>query len=83
MSTPQPTRDATWPEVAPKPDLPAIERDLLHRWRELDVFARSVDQRADAPVWTFYEGHPPRTVGRAPTTWRPGSSRTSSRATAP
>jgi isoleucyl-tRNA synthetase len=63
MSTPQTTRDGTWPEVAPKPDLPAIERDLLQRWHELDVFARSVEQRADGPVWTFYEG-PPTANGR-------------------
>jgi isoleucyl-tRNA synthetase len=63
MSTPQPTHDGTWPVVAPKPDLPAIERDLLHRWHELDVFARSVEQRADGPVWTFYEG-PPTANGR-------------------
>jgi isoleucyl-tRNA synthetase len=64
MSTPEPTtRTATWPEVAPKPDLPAVERDLLARWHELDVFARSVEQRADGPVWTFYEG-PPTANGR-------------------
>jgi isoleucyl-tRNA synthetase len=63
MSTPQPSRAGTWPEVAPKPDLPAIERDLLQRWHELDVFARSVEQRADGPVWTFYEG-PPTANGR-------------------
>jgi isoleucyl-tRNA synthetase len=54
---------AGWPQVPARPDLPGIERDLLARWRELDIFARSVEQRADGPVWTFYEG-PPTANGR-------------------
>ena len=36
---------------------------MLARWREEDVFARSLEARADAPVWSFYEG-PPTANGR-------------------
>ncbi len=52
-----------WPEVPPRPDLPALEQEVLARWRRDDVFARSVAARADGPVWTFYEG-PPTANGR-------------------
>ncbi len=52
-----------WPEVEQRPDLARIEEDVLARWRNDDVFAASVDQRADGPVWTFYEG-PPTANGR-------------------
>jgi isoleucyl-tRNA synthetase len=39
-------------------DLPALEREVLNRWRERDVFARSLAATADGPLWTFYEGPP-------------------------
>jgi isoleucyl-tRNA synthetase len=39
-------------------DLPALERDVLARWRERDVFARSLAQSAAGPLWTVYEGPP-------------------------
>jgi isoleucyl-tRNA synthetase len=45
-------------EVDPKQDLPAMELAVLERWRERDVFARSLSLRADAPPWVFYEGPP-------------------------
>jgi isoleucyl-tRNA synthetase len=71
MSDPTPTDGGTapattsssWPQVPARPDLPAIERELLAHWDEHDVFARSVAERADGPVWTFYEG-PPTANGR-------------------
>jgi isoleucyl-tRNA synthetase len=64
MTAPSPdSRRASWPSVPPQPDLPGMERDLLERWAERDVFAASVRQRADGPVWTFYEG-PPTANGR-------------------
>ncbi|WP_052667685.1 isoleucine--tRNA ligase [Nitriliruptor alkaliphilus] len=64
MTAPSPdTARSSWPAVPAKPDLPALERELLDRWAELDVFATSVRQRADGPVWTFYEG-PPTANGR-------------------
>ncbi|MTV26149.1 isoleucine--tRNA ligase [Nitriliruptoraceae bacterium ZYF776] len=47
-----------WPAVPARPDLPGMERELLDRWSQLDVFARSMEQRADGPVWTFFEGPP-------------------------
>ena len=31
---------------------------MLERWRETDVFPRSLENRDGAPVWSFYEGPP-------------------------
>jgi isoleucyl-tRNA synthetase len=45
-------------EVDPKQDLPALEREVLERWRERDVFAQSLRRREGAPRWVFYEGPP-------------------------
>ena len=39
-------------------DLPALEHEVLERWRQRDVFARSLAATADGPLWTFYEGPP-------------------------
>jgi isoleucyl-tRNA synthetase len=39
-------------------DLPALEREVLARWRDRDVFHRSLRQTSDGPEWTFYEGPP-------------------------
>ncbi|MDQ1696297.1 MAG: isoleucyl-tRNA synthetase, partial [Frankiaceae bacterium] len=39
-------------------DLPALEHEVLARWQERDVFARSLTATADGPLWTFYEGPP-------------------------
>ena len=39
-------------------DLPALEHEVLARWQERDVFARSLAATADGPLWTFYEGPP-------------------------
>ncbi len=49
--------------VDPKQDFPALEERALDRWREQDLFARSLAERADAPIWSFYEG-PPTANGR-------------------
>jgi isoleucyl-tRNA synthetase len=49
--------------VDPKQSFPELEERMLARWREEDVFARSLEARADAPVWSFYEG-PPTANGR-------------------
>jgi isoleucyl-tRNA synthetase len=38
--------------------LPAIEHQVLARWRDSRLFQRSVDQTASGPLWTFYEGPP-------------------------
>jgi isoleucyl-tRNA synthetase len=45
-------------KVDPQQDLPALERDVLERWRERDVFAESLRQREGAKRWVFYEGPP-------------------------
>ncbi len=47
-----------FPALARQPDLPAIEREMLKRWREEKVSERSLTRNADGPVWTFYEGPP-------------------------
>jgi len=44
--------------VDPKVSFPELERGILAFWREADVFRRSLELRADAPRWIFYEGPP-------------------------
>ncbi|WP_326638350.1 isoleucine--tRNA ligase [Streptosporangium sp. NBC_01755] len=39
-------------------DLPALEHEVLGRWRDGKIFERSVEQNADGPTWVFYEGPP-------------------------
>ncbi len=59
--------------VDPKQSFPELEERILERWRERDVFRRSLTQREGSPVWSFYEG-PPTANGR------PGSHHVLSRA---
>jgi isoleucyl-tRNA synthetase len=49
--------------VDPKQSFPELEERVLERWREGDVFPRSLENRAGAEVWSFYEG-PPTANGR-------------------
>ncbi len=49
--------------VDPKQSFPELEERILERWRDRDVFHRSVAQREGAEVWSFYEG-PPTANGR-------------------
>ncbi|MDQ3432602.1 MAG: isoleucine--tRNA ligase, partial [Actinomycetota bacterium] len=49
--------------VEQHPDFPALEQGVLARWKERDVFARSLAERADGPLFRFYEG-PPTANGR-------------------
>ncbi len=49
--------------VDPKQSFPALEERILERWRERDVFRRSLENRESAPLWGFYEG-PPTANGR-------------------
>jgi len=44
--------------VDPKQSFPRLEEAVLERWRERDVFARQISERAEAPLWSFYEGPP-------------------------
>jgi isoleucyl-tRNA synthetase len=39
-------------------ELPALELEVLERWRERDVFAESLRRREGARQWVFYEGPP-------------------------
>jgi isoleucyl-tRNA synthetase len=45
-------------EVDPRQELPALELEVLERWRERDVFAESLRLRDDSERWIFYEGPP-------------------------
>ena len=49
--------------VDPKQSFPELELEVLERWRESDVFARSLANREGAETWSFYEG-PPTANGR-------------------
>ncbi len=42
----------------PQQDFPALELEILERWRERDVFAESLRRREGAQRWVFYEGPP-------------------------
>jgi isoleucyl-tRNA synthetase len=39
-------------------DLVALDHDVIEWWDKFRIFARSLDQTADGPGWTFYEGPP-------------------------
>ncbi|MGH8930053.1 MAG: isoleucine--tRNA ligase, partial [Egibacteraceae bacterium] len=49
--------------VDQQPDLSALEKRILERWRERDVFRRSLERTAGGPLFCFYEG-PPTANGR-------------------
>ncbi len=49
--------------VDTKQSFPELEEQVLERWREREVFQRSLDQREGAELWNFYEG-PPTANGR-------------------
>jgi isoleucyl-tRNA synthetase len=46
-----------------QPDLPALDMRVLERWRQRDVFRRSLQAREGAEPFVFYEG-PPTANGR-------------------
>ena len=48
----------TFPDLPAVADLPAIEHEVLARWRDGEFFRRSLEQTAAGPLWTFYEGPP-------------------------
>jgi isoleucyl-tRNA synthetase len=45
-------------DVDPRRELPEMEREVLERWRERDVFKASLEAREGAESWVFYEGPP-------------------------
>ncbi len=50
-------------KVDPHQALPAMEQEVLARWREREVFEESLRNREGARQWVFYEG-PPTANGR-------------------
>jgi isoleucyl-tRNA synthetase len=55
-------RPRYFPDLPAALDLPAMEHEVLARWRRGQYFERSLEQTAGRPLWTFYEG-PPTTNG--------------------
>jgi isoleucyl-tRNA synthetase len=49
---------STYAALPPQVHLPALDAEMLAFWRAHDVFTRSVQARADAPRWVFYDGPP-------------------------
>jgi isoleucyl-tRNA synthetase len=49
--------------LPPNVSFPALEEQVLNRWRERDVFNESMRRREGAPQWVFFEG-PPTANGR-------------------
>ena len=39
-------------------DLSAINKEMLQRWQDEDLFHKSIDERAGAPAFVFFEGPP-------------------------
>lgn len=56
MSDPQEFRP--YPEVSNQEGFAAIEKRILARWAEDGTFQASIDRRADAPDYVFYDGPP-------------------------
>ncbi len=44
--------------VDPNMSFPALEEEVLARWKERDIFHRSLEARKDADTYVFYEGPP-------------------------
>ena len=44
--------------VDPKQSFPALEEEVLERWRRDDVFHEQLTRREGAETWSFYEGPP-------------------------
>jgi isoleucyl-tRNA synthetase len=55
---PRPDDKLPFPVLPPVVDLPAIEHEVLARWRAASLFERSLDQTSAGQPWTFYEGPP-------------------------
>ena len=49
---------AYFPAVPAAINLPAMEHEILQRWRDGKVFDRTLDRTATGQIWTFYEGPP-------------------------
>ena len=47
-----------YPEIDQNPNFPAIEETMLREWKEKALFKASIDNRADAEEFVFYDGPP-------------------------
>src|SRR5436190_10153912 len=54
---------APYKDVDREPAFPALELNVLERWRERDIFHESIRRREGCPGYVFYEG-PPTANGR-------------------
>ncbi|MDE0803471.1 MAG: isoleucine--tRNA ligase [Acidimicrobiales bacterium] len=50
--------EGAYPDVEPNPSFPDLERAVIQRWEADKTFERSVDQRAGAEEFVFYDGPP-------------------------
>jgi isoleucyl-tRNA synthetase len=53
-----PAAPPPFPGLPAVPQLPGIDHDMLGRWAAGQVFARSLEQTAGGPLWSFYDGPP-------------------------
>jgi len=54
--SPEQRLDSPFRPVAPQPDLPALEREILEMWQERRTFERLRAQNAGNPRWSFLDG---------------------------
>ncbi|MDX1974976.1 MAG: isoleucine--tRNA ligase [Rickettsiales bacterium] len=47
-----------YPDVNPNPDFPKIEEEVLRHWQSGNLFKNSIENRADASEFVFYDGPP-------------------------
>src|SRR5690625_592917 len=47
-----------YPEIDPQPDFPALEQAIIASWDDEKTFQASLDRRAGAPDFVFYDGPP-------------------------
>jgi isoleucyl-tRNA synthetase len=47
-----------YPEIEPQPSFPDLERAVIASWDDDKTFEASLDQRAGAPEFVFYDGPP-------------------------
>ena len=47
-----------YPDVEPQPSFPRLERAVIERWDAEKTFERSIEQRAGADEFVFYDGPP-------------------------
>jgi isoleucyl-tRNA synthetase len=52
------TDERGYEPLPPHVDLPAMDGEVIERWKQDKVFERSLAQTENGPKWTFYEGPP-------------------------